>query len=63
MTATQGIREQRRPLRADVSPELWKRVKIRAVEEELSLRDYLISAIERDLGAREAAEAGEKQGK
>lgn len=60
---TKSIEGQRRPLRADVSPELWKRVKIRAVEEELSLRDYLISAIERDLDAKEATEVEEKQNK
>lgn len=59
VTTANVTEEGRRPLRADVPPELWKRVKIRAVEEELSMREYIITALERDLNAKDTTREGE----
>lgn len=48
-----GKEDGLRPIRADVTPDLRKRVKVRAAEEELTMREYIIAALERDLEAEE----------
>ena len=53
-----GKEDGLRPIRADVTPELRRRVKVRAAEEELTMRAYIILALERDLEAREVPGEG-----
>lgn len=54
-----GKEDGLRPLRADVSPDLRRRVKVRAAEEELTMREYIILALERDLAGDKAYDGGE----
>lgn len=61
MTATTTDMADLRPLRVDVSPTLRKRVKVRAAEEELTMRQYIIEALERDLDAGDAEGEGHRK--
>ena len=54
---------ERKPLKAEVDPVLRKRIKIRAAEEGVTMREYVSRILERGLDEEEALEAGEKNGR
>lgn len=46
----------RRPLKVEVNPEFRKRIKIRAAEQGVTMREYILLALERGIKAEEKLE-------